>query len=460
MVTNTGGVGLKTLRIFSPEFTFLGEIENYESFFFTRRSRKVGEFELHINVHSNFIDTLQNGNLVYLAHNKVGIIRYRELSRENLETLIVKGPCVKSLLSSRITVPSEGNSNDSIQGTIEQVAHHYVIQNAISPIDTKRVIPHLDYKLTNHGGETISWNSRYKALDEELEKITQDTSFWWDVEVDLTSKKYVFVVNKSNSKTSSQAVLPPVIFSIDFDNIAKSKFIDSSLSHRNIAYVGGQGEGAERTIIEVGENSGFERFEMFVDARDIEAADDLPKRGYEKLQELSILKTFESEVAPFGSFIYGEDWDLGDVVTVTDKQWGITLDTPIPEIREVYEPNNIKVEPVFGNTIPTLKEKIKQLVDVPKSESKSIPTKTSQLENDAQYVTSGELDNVTQRKTYTHNQIAPSEMWTITHNMDKFPSIFIVDSAGTTVVGDITYDSMNSVTITFSFPFSGQAYLN
>lgn len=61
---------------------------------------------------------------------------------------------------------------------------------------------------------------------------------------------------------------------------------------------------------------------------------------------------------------------------------------------------------------------------------------------------------------YVYPQIAPSMVWTITHNLGKYPSVMIVDSGGTTVLGDIEYLSINQIRITFTTAFSGSAYLN
>ena len=63
-------------------------------------------------------------------------------------------------------------------------------------------------------------------------------------------------------------------------------------------------------------------------------------------------------------------------------------------------------------------------------------------------------------KTYTHNQGSASATWSITHNLNKMPSVTVVDSADNVVVGEIEYNDNNSVTITFSGAFSGKAYLN
>jgi hypothetical protein len=61
---------------------------------------------------------------------------------------------------------------------------------------------------------------------------------------------------------------------------------------------------------------------------------------------------------------------------------------------------------------------------------------------------------------YVHTQTSPSITWTITHNLNKYPSVTIVDSAGTVVEGDISYSNTNLVVVTFSSTFSGKAYFN
>lgn len=61
---------------------------------------------------------------------------------------------------------------------------------------------------------------------------------------------------------------------------------------------------------------------------------------------------------------------------------------------------------------------------------------------------------------YTFNQGSPAATWTITHGLNKFPSVSVVDSAGDQVEGDIEYINSNQVVAKFSAPFAGKAYLN
>ena len=63
-------------------------------------------------------------------------------------------------------------------------------------------------------------------------------------------------------------------------------------------------------------------------------------------------------------------------------------------------------------------------------------------------------------KTYVHYQRVQSDVWEIQHDLDKYPSVFIVDSANSAVVGDIHYVDANKVIVTFSAAFSGKAFCN
>lgn len=61
---------------------------------------------------------------------------------------------------------------------------------------------------------------------------------------------------------------------------------------------------------------------------------------------------------------------------------------------------------------------------------------------------------------YTYTQAVPSAVWTIAHGLGRHPSVTVVDSAHSVVVGDVSYPDLNTVVLTFSGGFSGQAYLN
>ncbi len=68
--------------------------------------------------------------------------------------------------------------------------------------------------------------------------------------------------------------------------------------------------------------------------------------------------------------------------------------------------------------------------------------------------------------TYVFEQGTPATEWgdgtpkVVTHNLGKFPSITVIDTGGTVVNGEYTYIDTNNITLHFSAPFAGKAYLN
>ncbi len=62
-------------------------------------------------------------------------------------------------------------------------------------------------------------------------------------------------------------------------------------------------------------------------------------------------------------------------------------------------------------------------------------------------------------KRFVFTQAVASSSWTITHDLDGFPSVSVVDSAGSHVVGDVEYNSTSSITVSFESAFAGTAYL-
>lgn len=63
-------------------------------------------------------------------------------------------------------------------------------------------------------------------------------------------------------------------------------------------------------------------------------------------------------------------------------------------------------------------------------------------------------------RNYVHNQSIASDSWTITHNLGKYPAVNIIDSANSNIIGSVTYNSLNQITISFAGDTSGTATLN
>jgi hypothetical protein len=64
-------------------------------------------------------------------------------------------------------------------------------------------------------------------------------------------------------------------------------------------------------------------------------------------------------------------------------------------------------------------------------------------------------------KSFTYTQGAASDTWTITHGLNKKPSVTVTTAAtNAVVIGEVTYTNNNTLVISFEAAFDGIAYLN
>lgn len=62
--------------------------------------------------------------------------------------------------------------------------------------------------------------------------------------------------------------------------------------------------------------------------------------------------------------------------------------------------------------------------------------------------------------TYTHIQALPASVWTVAHNLGRYPSITVVDNLGGELFADVRYIDSAIAQITHSVPLTGRAYCN
>ena len=74
-------------------------------------------------------------------------------------------------------------------------------------------------------------------------------------------------------------------------------------------------------------------------------------------------------------------------------------------------------------------------------------------------IESAYYSNNTIARNFTFTQTTASAVWTIVHNLNQYPYIVAKDEFGNTLLGDLVYTDANTITITFSSPQKGNAYL-
>lgn len=419
---------VKAVRFYDRELNFIKEMDAMSAVIYRSKWHTYGEFELYCKER---LPCMQKDHLITFDYDtrKNGVIKYVNCTEEGVT---LKGYSLLWMLTGRIALPPAGKDYDVLSGTYEDCMYDLVKHNAISPADSKRKLSLWECKKSLSRGGDCNYQARYGSVMDSLTELSRVSGLGVGVDLDLENKKILFEVLEGTDRTTGQKERPPVLFSDIRENVADREYTLNDTESRNCAYVAGQGEGAQRTIVTVGEeHTGGDRMEVFIDARDVENAADLPERGRTKLAAMLPEESYTSSV--LGG--YKTQWDLGDYVTAYDEEYGITLLEQILEVEEDLDENGYTVLPTLGIPEKTIGEKI---------------------DAGGAAESSGGGGDI----TYIHTHMIAEEEWDIQHNLNKYPSVTVVDSAGNTVVGECKYISKDHVRLRFSAAFSGLAYLN
>lgn len=120
-----------------------------------------------------------------------------------------------------------------------------------------------------------------------------------------------------------------------------------------------------------------QRRELYVDARDLQSDSDpdnpltpeeyaaaLTTRGREKLAERQLVQSFAATVRERGAtYTLGEDYQLGDTITVIDETLGITADAVVQGVTQSAGRDGESMELEFGYGQPTAYDILKRKAD-------------------------------------------------------------------------------------------------
>jgi hypothetical protein len=156
----------------------------------------------------------------------------------------------------------------------------------------------------------------------------------WEISYDFAGQQFVFTVLEGADR-SAEVLLSPRL-----GNCLVSGYRACLSDAPTLAVVAGQGEAADREIVKVGAAAGWDRREVFVDARDLDATDALIARGEEKLAEVGETTTLEVEYIPTPTYRYMTDFDLGDIVSA-EYPGVATMQARIVAVTEQYPSGKI-----------------------------------------------------------------------------------------------------------------------
>lgn len=364
---------MKTLNIMALDFTYKVAIRGYQSAIIKRVWNGIGSLELVISEAIPNANLISENDILWFDHeyNKAFIVEHieTELSGSNM-TYRITANHLNVLLHDYITIPPSGEDTDVRTGSREQVVRQWVEQNCISPDNTPRAQYPLVLSEAGGFGGTITEQSRFAVLSDEITRALLPDDLGWRVDLDLENSRFIFKVLDGVNRTSAQDANSRILFGLRYGNIAGFRKVTDTISAKTVAFIGGQGDGSTRLLVEVDGAGNGRRKEFFIDAQDVGTSNELAERGYQALSDAAAVNSFEFEVIS-RQFHYERDYDLGDFVTVVvDKDTFQHLQ--IRELREIYEQGKITVKPVFGTPERTLGKAISGMVKQLSSLSASV----------------------------------------------------------------------------------------
>lgn len=347
------------LFVLDQNLNAVSVIDTYESFIWTDRYYKYGDFELYTPMYDGILDVIkQDYYLQRRDSDRVMIIEKLliETDSEEGNHLTVTGRSLESILDRRV-VWGQVTLNGNLQNEIERLLNLCII----SPSNENRKISNFMFKAsTNPDITALKIEAQYTGdnLYEVIQKICEEQGIGF--KVTLQDHSFVFELYSGTDRSYEQTAVPYVIFSPKFDNIISSNYVESKASLKNVALIGGEGEGSARKYAAVGNLVGLERRELFVDARDISSDVDggstltteeytalLTQRGKEYLAENSEVVSFEGQMETSIMYKYGKDFFEGDIVQIANE-YGHESKVRVLEVITSENEEGISTYPTFS----------------------------------------------------------------------------------------------------------------
>lgn len=346
----------RQVKVYDINLMRQGVIDVYRSLIWTRKFKEAGTVELHAALNKRNLKRLKEGNIVTMSGSVESAVIEGVAADDYSNEITATGRMLSSGLSRRGIKTVVNISNATYEDAMRTLVD-------ISAISGENPLPRFELGERKGIGETVTFQVSYKELYTYMTKLSACSNLGFRIRGDYKAKKFYFEVYEGKDHSENQIGNKRVIFSEVYRNINKATFTTNSQNYKTHAIVFGDGEGTARTIIEATINpdaTGWERRELMVDARDIKRdglttaqyQSALIQRGTEKLKEYGIVECLEAVTLPNVNFTYKTDYDLGDIVTVNKKAWGIKMDKRITEIQEVYENGGLSIVPTFGDPLP------------------------------------------------------------------------------------------------------------
>lgn len=376
MRVNQKDITISIFELSNEVFNVIGQVNQYTSLRWVEEYSDTGSFELWAPITDENASLFKHDRLVWIeGEPTAGIIEgIKETVDTNEEKVYdITGRMLSSILDRRIV----WNTYNAYNKLVPLALREIVDTNCINVEEgfSLRVIPYLELgNISGTGWGTITIQRTGDELIEVLKEISNVQESGFNIGFDPRNSALEFNVFIGENHAIGQD--NPVVLSSSMEDILESTYYSNKKDYKNIALVAGEGEGEERVRTITGDyfSSGLDRRELYVDARDLQSGETeepnsgmtpeeynhlLISRGNEKLADCQMVEQFEATIRTIGSqYVYLEDYNIGDIVTVQDERLGISIDVRVVKVEQSFS-DNYDLLITFGYDMPKLLRKLK-----------------------------------------------------------------------------------------------------
>jgi hypothetical protein len=346
----------------------VGDIDEAISKIWDKHYRDKGYVEIYAAVTPRALSMLKEGYYITREDDPCVARIYSvatDTTEDDGEVIVAAAHFAQAVLGQRIiwnTTSTEGNA--------EAVGRSLIVDNCIAPTDRQgrpmpaRVIHEIELAEPSGLSDKMEAGQvSYANLLEYILEICATFHYGLRAIMNTGNTKIAVGFYTGTDRSYRQSQNTFVVFSQENENLLGFSYKHDESPKVNAALIGGEGEGIDRTLAQIGTAAGLERCEVFVDAKDVTSTiekSDGTKQTYTAEQYNKLLEergrlnmkpadeSFDASVDLTRSYQYRKDFDVGDIVTIYDQHTGVYVNVRLMSVLETEDASGYTLTPTFA----------------------------------------------------------------------------------------------------------------
>ena len=348
-------------------------IENYFTF---------GEFEFSVANDAYGSDRFDKYLLVLINRSYWGLILSieKQMDASGGNMLTISGIDLKGLINARVTTPPGFTYQevggiagfDTATGSTETCMKHFIASNFFDNNSPTRSVAGLTIAPDlGRGFSADKYMTRFEPLSEVLYALGRGAGIGYAIVPDINAGTLVFDCIEGLDRSALQSVNPRIVFEIERRNVAAMTYQNSDKNMRNLFYASLSGstfiDDTYTATVTRGVAplpTGIHRWEQHLDISASHPTagaelDELVRLALARAESYVSVETFQAQIlnTPLS---YGVDYFIGDIVTVQNREWGITMNTRLTSMTIEASNSGIAHNATFGDAAVNIFERLKR----------------------------------------------------------------------------------------------------